>query len=112
VYLVKLNNLNQILLQENLADDVFALLSYEDNKPIWYLCCAAFLVLASAGMIYYEVQLWKGSDEYIIDFIIFIVMLVVIITIISWIWVLINNPILKAFIIVVIGGSAFGAKLS
>lgn len=111
VYLVKLDSLNKVLLRSYNKDDVWNIISHNNNQPLWYIVGAiVFYIFAIWLIIYFFRTISRvgaaGSIFLLLSIICIIVSLIVI-------WNFINNPILRAFLIILgIGGVILGVSSS
>lgn len=111
VYLVKLDSLNKVLLSKYNEDAVWSIISHNSNQPLWYVVGAILFYIFAIWLIIYFFRTISrvgaaGSIFLLLSIICMIVSLVVI-------WNFINNPILRAFLIVLgIGGVIIGGSSS
>ncbi|MDG3142995.1 hypothetical protein MKL29_09270 [Streptococcus suis] len=111
IYLFKLNQLNHILNSNFSSDQYIEIVTFDSNKPLYYAIVALILSLIAIGLIVALLKkITQGIDEYTLVTILgmaFILLLLLILII-----VLINNPILRAVIIVCGMAGAIGYGMS
>lgn len=106
-YLISLNNFNKLIIGKNYIE----IMTYNNGKAWFYLTFSFLLMILGASMTYW---LWKSKllvstiDSIISLFICIIIIIIICISIIIYI----QNPILRAAFIVILGGSAFASTIN
>jgi len=100
VYMICLHLFNQKLITFGLADNAFALIKYDNYKALWYFLGAVVLYMIG---IFRIISHWKGlSCSYlgIEEMLMSWIAIIAIIFLLIGIFTLINNPILRAIIVI------------
>lgn len=105
IFLYNLDKLNSMLLEKNYSNPI-DLLSYNNNQPMWYFFYTVVYMLIACGFLTYYIRNWKENIQESV-YLLFIGSLGAISTIILLI-IFINNPILKAILLAIIGASSLG----
>lgn len=107
IFLFRLRALNAELKEGVDVTNPFEIVMYNDASPLWFSLGALILVGLAVGLIIWTFNTASREHFFLPFFILFIIVLVLNIAAIILIWNFINNPILRAVIIVIITG--FGA---
>lgn len=99
IYFFKLNNLNHILFNLNLKG-AFEIISYNNKQPVYYVIGAIILLALSVILILSCFELARIENFSDIFLVLLLIVFILNIGVIVFVWVLINNPILRAFMIV------------
>ncbi len=109
IYLYFLNNLNQELLLKFDRNDYLNILSYDDSKPIAYFTIAIFLSVIGIILIVLRIKEFRDKDIEINQIFFTIGAIILLVILILLIFIFINNPILRAIILMFFaGGCLFG----
>lgn len=100
IYLIKLNIFNKELIAQNL--EAFDLLIYKDYCALKYFLFAVVFFMLGAIIIYSEIKRIKEYSENIRDILISVASMIIVFILLILIIALINNPILKAILTVLL----------
>lgn len=101
IFLIRLNILNKILLEEVVSQNPFELLMYEKCLPLKYFVGAIILVIAGIVLIIFRCDQMKKENIELGEMVCSIIILILTIMFISLIIYFINNPILRAVLMAV-----------
>lgn len=112
-YLIKLHNLNDAL-KENVEDihNAFEVATYNNNQPMLYALIALIIAIVAVVLPFWFFRVASYKEFYRPYTILMIFSIVANIAIIWKTWALINNPILRAVIVVLIAGIGVLAAMS
>ncbi|RHX72010.1 hypothetical protein D2U14_11350 [Lacticaseibacillus paracasei] len=115
-YLWKLNSLNRII-HKVIGDNVdfksaFDVVSYDNYAPLWYALWALVFVVISVVLAIWFFRAAQYNSFNLQFLLLFGLSSVINVVLIIMIWDFINNPILRAIIIVIIAGTALLASNS
>lgn len=105
IFLYNLDKLNKILLFKY-KDNPIELLSYANYKPMWYFVYTVVFVLIGLAFLVYYIRNWKENVKESIF--LFVIGLTGAILAIILLIVFINNPILKAILLAIVGAGFLG----
>lgn len=112
IFMVKLNSLNRVLFATQLNDEPFQMLMHDNYKPIKFFALTLFFAAISICEIVFRIRKIRNfnlsTSDIFMNVMIIIIMFVIAI-VLFW---LINNPILRAIIIVMGIGGAIVASIS
>lgn len=113
IFLIKLNQLNDILLAGGYDQHAFELLKFHDFQPIVYFVYTLVLCIAGVALIYFLGRsMFRCGEANPWEFLLLILgILIVIVFIVLLIW-FIQNPIFQAILVVLCVGGVGVAALS
>lgn len=112
VYLIKLNLLNKELLDEYIHEDSLELLKYREYLPLKYFAVAVFLTIVAIILIMRKIRLLRRESSEFAEVVFSILLIILLFISIVLIIQFINNPILRAIVVVASGLCGVGYVMS
>lgn len=112
VFLFNLQKLNTILIKEGLNSRPFDLIIFDGYKPLIYFVATVFLFLIGAALIVHNFRSIVRSNLSLGEIALAIVSIIVIVIVMLLLLILIDNPILRAVLVVATAsGGIFASEL-
>ena len=110
IYLIKLDGLNKLLLMKYPSNSPFKIIGHNNNQPLLYVIGAIiFYIVGILLIVYFSKSMSRVSIEGTIFLIISVILIIVSLILIFF---FINNPILRAFLVVIGLSSIFMGAIS
>ena len=110
--MIKLNLLNKELLDEYIHEDSLELLKYREYLPLKYFAVAVFLTIVAIILIMRKIRLLRRESSEFAEVVFSILLIILLFISIVLIIQFINNPILRAIVVVASGLCGVGYVMS